>query len=495
MGKFGRSSQLASVATVLAVAMTVRVMFWDQLRFIATEPYAAQLIPLELLRDDPLASVWNFHSQPPLFNLFVAGIMHVFSLDESRALHASMVGLGLVSLTLLTLAILAVSGRPLIAMSIGCVFALLPSALAFESWLFYAQLELACTAAIALIIARIDERNERRCFLAFGVVGLLLTLVRSAYHPVWLIALLVGWLGSRALLLRRERANGPSRDVRTTRGWLVPLAVFSALTLAWPAKNQLQFGFFGSSSWLGMSLAKIAVYPLPLELRRRWVDAGTLSRYAIVAPFLPIEAYGPPPRSAPPAHPVLALPLNDERYIEVSETLARDAQWVITHEPSTYLTTAWLAIQRFFEPTTLHSAFMHVNMPVLAEYDVLFLSLLYPWGHVYLSVLAYFLPLLGGVAAWLAALCRRCPRSVGTQGLLLAGTLSYAFLVFNFTEWGENNRFRYTLLPLIVFGDVWMIVQLVRYGRVPHWLRRSLRFKAWRGARSGRSSSADWPAR
>ncbi|MET0340477.1 MAG: hypothetical protein ABW252_05715 [Polyangiales bacterium] len=459
MPKTSKLAPVVVVAVVLAVAAVVRAVFWHRLRFLTDEPYAAQLIPLALLRDDPLRSVWNFHSQPPLFNLFVAAILHAAPAHEALALRLAMVGLGLLAFSLLALALLAVTRRPWVAIVGAAAVAVLPSALAYESWLFYAQLELACTAAIAFVIARIDGPDDTRAFAALGVAGLLLTLVRSAYHPVWLLALLLGWAGTRALCARRD--PGAARTAASRRQ-LMLAALFAACALAWPAKNAVQFGFFGNSSWLGMSLAKIAVYPQPYETRLKWVQEGSISHYTLSAPFLPIAQYNPPPPDAPPAHPVLALPLNDARYVAVSKQLSRDALWVIGHAPGSYLATVWQAMVRFFEPTTFHSAFMNANMPALAGYDAPFLALLYPGQHLVFAVLAYLVPLVVGLGTWLRALSGHAEARAGVRGWLLGGTLAYALLVFCCTEWGENNRFRYTLLPLIVFGDAWAAVQVAR---------------------------------
>ena len=461
---------------VLVMAAIVRRLVWDRLFFLTTEQYAAQLIPFELLRGDPVGSIWNFHCQPPLFNALVACALRVFGDHAVLALRLLMVGLGLGASTLLTLAVQRVTDSAVVALLVGLSVGLLPSALLFESWLFYAQLEFFALALLAWLIARLrgaSAADRARSFVQLGALGLALTLIRSAYHPAWLIVLLVGWLATQARIESSTPAapttaggavHGLRRAARRPLAWAT---LFSALALAWPAKNAVQFGFFGSSSWLGMSLAKVAVYPLPVAQRAEWVKRGVLSPYAMAAPFLPVDAYQPLPAAPPATHPVLALPLNDLRYIDVSDRLKEDAVWVIRHQPAAYLENVHAAATRFFEPTTLHSAFTARNIPAIEGYELAVRGLLYPGGTLLPAIMLYFVPLVAGVACWLRAVfTRRGPVDTALQGFVIAATLGYAFVVFNFTEFGENNRFRYTLLPLVVLGNAWV------GGAAARWLRR-----------------------
>jgi hypothetical protein len=72
-----------------------------------------------------------------------------------------------------------------------------------------------------------------------------LVYTRSLFHPLWFVLLL-------ALLLALGRP--------VASGGLRPLVVVGAVSLllvaVWPAKNLARFGFFGFSSWSGMSLAR-----------------------------------------------------------------------------------------------------------------------------------------------------------------------------------------------------------------------------------------------
>jgi hypothetical protein len=59
------------------------------------------------------------------------------------------------------------------------------------------------------------------------------------------------------------------------------------------AKNQVRFGTFSLSSWLGMNLSRVAVVPLGEERRDDLVEEGVLSELALVAPFRKYADYGP----------------------------------------------------------------------------------------------------------------------------------------------------------------------------------------------------------
>jgi uncharacterized protein (TIGR03382 family) len=88
----------------------------------------------------------------------------------------------------------------------------------------------------------VDGPTPGRLAWALAPAGLLVH-ARSLFHPLWFVLFL-------ALLLALARP-------RLAWGRTAPVAAAALLLLvAWPAKNLARFGFFGFSSWSGMSLAR-----------------------------------------------------------------------------------------------------------------------------------------------------------------------------------------------------------------------------------------------
>jgi hypothetical protein len=125
------------------------------------------------------------------------------------------------------------------------LFFLNPYFYASLHYLFYTAWELLFLSLAAYLALRYFE-NPRVTRLAAALApAVLLVYTRSLFHPLWFALLL-------AMLLALGRAKAPAG--------FRPLAAVGAVALiliaAWPLKNLVRFGFFGFSSWSGLSIAR-----------------------------------------------------------------------------------------------------------------------------------------------------------------------------------------------------------------------------------------------
>jgi len=205
-----------------------------------------QLMPWPPLVDDLGGAMLDLHSQPPLLNL-VFGL----ALQASIATRVSVATLlqpvffacGAAAVAAFALLARRLIPRPMVRLAVVIIFLANPYLYASLHYFFYTPLELLFLLWSGLLGFRyMDDSGPGRLAAAL-VPALLLVYARSLFHPIW-------FAGFVALLLALAWPRGRWKVVAP-----VLLASFVLLG-AWPAKNLARFGFFGFSSWSGMSLAR-----------------------------------------------------------------------------------------------------------------------------------------------------------------------------------------------------------------------------------------------
>ena len=223
-----------------------------------------QLLSEEWLRNRPLESLFYLHGQPPVLNGLAAA---AFALEAGTGIAAgrTLLVLHLAAGAAAVAAFSSLLCRLVVSRSLRLLVLatlLLDPALygrAFE--LYYTFHELVLLVAGAFFAERWWRRGRTVDLLAASGAALLLTLTRTLFHPLWAAGVvLILVLGSRSR--RRTAAAVAAGTV--------------LLSLAWPLKNELVFGFFGSSSWLGFNVSNsLPVHrrPAPIPIR---VRVGTI---------------------------------------------------------------------------------------------------------------------------------------------------------------------------------------------------------------------------
>lgn len=224
-----------------------------------------QLLDEPLLRDRLAESILYLHSQPPFLNLFLG-----LTLKLARATSVApetwltighfLVGAGLVAA--LSAVLGEILGPGLLAPFGMALFLLNPILYVSLFEYFYTAHELLLLALFALLTHRFLRTGRVGAFA--GAAGCLVALagLHSLYHFAAMLALVTG-LAFLAPATKSGRHLDKSRVLVLTASTLA--------LLAWPAKNLVVFGFFGSSSWAGLNLAnglgvsypRLALFILP----------------------------------------------------------------------------------------------------------------------------------------------------------------------------------------------------------------------------------------
>lgn len=213
-----------------------------------------QLLGREWLAERPLESLLLLHSQPPLLNAMLAGLLRTSAasgLAVETLARAMFAGFGLLAAVLLHRIVLALT-RSRLAAGIAVVLALADPAFHVFGCLFFYEFPLHALMLLVIWAAVGYLRRGQRGWLVL-LVGALATVsnLRTLFGPPWAVAvfLIVVWLRRRM-----ERAAG-SR-VRMPEGAATAAVVLASMLALWPLKNYVVFGRFIYSSWTGFNLCR-----------------------------------------------------------------------------------------------------------------------------------------------------------------------------------------------------------------------------------------------
>ncbi len=429
-------------------------------------PWFWQFLDLPLLRNDLATSLWYLHAQPPLFNAFLGAVLKLGGGNAALVFHATYVAIGLgIALALHDL-LRAVGLGHRAAIAVTLLYVASPTALLYEKWLMYTQLETGALLLAAWSLHRLCTRSGWRNATAYFVAIAALALTRSLFHPIWVVTCVaIPWISARPL--RREVVFGS----------VCALALVGGLYL----KNDRLFGVPAASSWFGMNLANMVFERWPLEERQLLVEQGIVSPLAMAAPFSPLDAYPESFRSVEsPDLPALRAPFktggesnyNHIAYIAISRIYQQDALTLIRRDPARYAAVVSSAWQKFLLAPSNY-AFVEPNRRRILAWNRLY-DMLYgvpdAWIDGGFKVDAPGAPVSAGSLGWLwIALC--IP-SVGFAAIVVVRslfsvsraqpvariatlafcvlTVSFVSIAANAVELGENNRFRVPIEPLLL---------------------------------------------
>ncbi|HUW59758.1 MAG TPA: glycosyltransferase family 39 protein [Candidatus Bathyarchaeia archaeon] len=403
------------------------------------------LLPADLLRNDLATSLYDLHAQPPLYNAWAGLFAKLFYPRHVDAMFYAQILLGGLIAVMTYALIRDWTRRPRFAFAAGICLALNPALFLYEHLGYETLTALGLTLTVFLFSRH--DKTRRASMLAAAIAALALTtLVRSSYHPVLLIP-----IGALACI-----ASG--KDWRRTLAVTILIAL---VPLAWCAKNQARFGFFGSSSWAGQNLWKIA------SLNHEPDDLETLARddahghAPVIEPrVLRARVFRLPHDYAPLGFTQktgrTALDRdnrNNINIIAVSKMFGRNAIRLIRHDPVRYALNTIKAYRLFCQPST--RAIPHNNNPVFRAHDRLYSDLLQ--GAVISRVINHFTGRDPLFSFWLiafpvifilyarAACQQKLPIAVHAAALLILYTLAISTLA----EYGENDRFKFPIEPIL----------------------------------------------
>lgn len=401
-----------------------------------------QYLDPEWLTEAPLASVARLHVQPPLFNLLIAATGANEMLLGWLILAAGLC----VPLCIYALVRRWGGGRRSAGAAAVC-WSLMPASILYEHWLFYTIPVTALLVGTVLAVSRFAEVPTPKRLALLGVIVCTLCWTRSAFHLLW----------AAPLLLWVVRGKG--------RVHYLVAAVTIALIMAPYLNNLSRFGFFGTSSWMGMSLAKVALPQDEPEALEALAAETEACRIAVTPPFSPIAQYGRQALDVPPeSSAVLSsirqpnghVNMNHFGYIDVSRRYRACALHAIREHPEIYAQNVYKSAALFLQPPSGYW-FVGRNADAMRRY-------VDAWSALAPPPIALLIVLLVGVAAAV----RFRPR--GDASLPIAAlTVGYYFAVTSMLEIGENHRFAVVVWPVLLA----LLATAGSYG-VRRWRERGL---------------------
>lgn len=412
-------------------------------------PWLEQLLDLKLLQHHLLQSVWNLHSQPPLFNLAVGIALKLFPHHLSGAFRVVFLAFGLVAAIALEQLLERLAFRRLTAIVLASLISCAPWWLVYENWLYYEYPVMCMLVVAAFALAQFERTRSTAWGVVFFVLIALVIFTRASFQAVWLIFVL-------ALLLAVPR---PAR-----RRLVVAAAVPVLLVALLYVKQFVQFGVPSTTSWFGMNLARITLNIAPRSEVQPLVEDGTLSRIALVKPFSALPSYEDLgfPRPKHTGIPALdevvksngAVNLNNIAYVDLSRRYLHESLLYIRYRPGGYLRGIGKAVGKLSVPATDYS-YVFPERAKIRWWDRLWNAIVYwrtPWAHG----IGFALPLLyvcdaaWGVLLLVRTVRRRVLQPWTSTALFIWGTVVYLLLLASLTDYGENERVHLPIDPLVL---------------------------------------------
>ena len=442
-----------------------------------------QYLDAEILRHDLLRGIWLLHSQPPLFNLFLGCVLKLFPDSSTFAFAVLLQAMGVGILFTIVWLMQRLQVPYAIALLLCALLAFHPSFLVYTHWLFY-TVPVALTLVLSVAsLLRFAETSSGLWARVFCWLAAILMLTRAIFHPVWFVVV----IATTVLLV------GPVARRRLLVAAVAPLLVVNL----WYAKNAVQVGIFGASSWLGMNLRrgwsissenppgapeevgrKLGVANLQPKEIGALVDAGKVPEVWLKRPFAKpprfrsLGYFAPYEAGDPGCHPAICAPYksdgrvnyNHRDYALISREFLRGDLAVMRAYPDRYLQRVAMAFWYFLQPGP-RLIFGAYNLKRLEQVCARWNGALFLSGFLgapaedsfNLIFIAYpALLLYGTTKAWFT---RGPARAVFAY---VALTLTWFILVTNLIEIGENDRMRFEIDPLMLVLLGCMLASLER---------------------------------
>jgi len=421
-----------------------------------------QYLDEELLKNDLLHSLLYLHSQPPLFNLFLGLVLKVGGENATLVLQIAYMAMGLVLYwSVFSVQVGLGIGRST-AFLTSTVFALSPSCVLYENWLFYTY-PLATLLCLSALCLGASLRNRGSPYF-FGFFLLLFVIggIRSIFHYSYFLV-----VGCCLVAICRDRR----------RQILFAAALPCALLLSLFSKNLVVFGSFSTSSWMGMNAWTMSTRNIPFDLRERLVQQGKLSDLSLIGRFSPSDAY--PAEFFEVEERFRGIPavahekktngrsnFNHVGYIAVSEQYMQDAIRGLLDYPAYFFVGLARSSVAYFKSTSdyvplegnrlqipcirkLYNYLLYAKLP----YDLSRIEGLPIYSdrshYLYLSLLLG-LPLLILYGVWIAFFGKHLDENGRIVTAYLVFNIAFVAVIGNLFEAGENHRFRFLTDPMYV---------------------------------------------
>lgn len=428
-----------------------------------TIPFAAfQLLDVDWLRDGLAESLLNLHAQPPLLN---------FALGVALKLAAT---LGCRVETLLLLghvvfgagAVLALAGlahellgrgpRTYVVLTIILVNPFFYASL-FQY--FYTIHEWCLLVGIGFFSVRFLKTGRTRAFAGALLLVVVLVNLHSLFHVAWALTLVI------ALLLLAPRPVSADRaDSRLVRRRALCASAALLASLAWPVKNLVKFGFFGSSSWVGINFARDLVNAYPRVMAPFLGYPSTPEVERELAAFVPAGC-----RTVPALATLRksdsSMNWNHFAILSLSREMGMRAVQRVGAQPSSLLVKAARNYIRGYAVYEGRHPYTGVLEPVavgpfshvwLRAYELLFFQYL---GENTVrepfSGFAFVFPILFMISVAQVVRRGRERREEAKAVASLLFTIAWVLAMVLFVDGREGNRMRFSTEPFLVIAVFW----------------------------------------
>jgi hypothetical protein len=418
-----------------------------------------QTIPVDLLMNDFWRSLWYMHFQPPLYNLYGAFFFYTIPRSSLEGMQFGNILLGALISGEIYLILIKLTKRRILSVTVSLFLALDVGIFVYEAYILYDILTLFLIITSVTILTLYWESKKISLGYLYLATICLLVLTRSVYH------LLVVPVGIALVALYQPH--------QFKKIFLVGILI-SLIPLGWYVKNYSLFGFFGASSWQGLSLWKLASHNYTPEELDELKDAGVIHPIAAEVPvFSPASEYIPYGFNLESEIPLLNQ--DDQRNINViavGREYRNSAIEIIKHDPSRFVKSLFLAYRIFNLPS---ERFKHhvVNIQKIPTHVWLASDILQgyfledrfkiPMGSFYYLLI----PLCPVI--YIFEFIRTTRRKNKNPIAYVRGTLVETWIIFLifytttvgvFFEIGENNRYKFYIESLVI---VYLCVVASRY--------------------------------
>jgi hypothetical protein len=346
--------------------------------------------------------------------------------------------------------------KPWVSALLTIWFMISPATVLYENLYIYAYPTAFLLIFAALSLSKFLETDNFWWGFAFFSFLASLCLTWAIFHLFWMVAVI--------LLVAIVYRNWRKIVVIS----LIPLM----LVFGWYTKNFFLFDTFGASSWVGMNVSHVTfLSPLtPRSVREQLFNLEELTPYPVTEAFRAIEDYNgilpiPPAEGIPVLDENIksteAINFNHAFYIPLSELMLKDALRFIRLRPDLYLASVKQGFFIYFHSSSDYLLLKDKPTPQLeAWWDHFFYGQLSDYQGDYNNrwkndpryigsflVIAYGAAVLYGMIGVLTR--NPADRIFVAVIAFMTFTILYFTLMVNFFDLGENNRFRFTIDPLV----------------------------------------------
>ena len=440
-------------------------VFWDW-----------HLIDRSLLEERLFESIFYLHTQPPLWNLYIAALLAIPAQYQIAFLTSVALILGFASYSCLFWLMQFMKISRISALGLSTLFMASPTFILLEHTTGSDFVVVTLLVISLVLLWRFTEEPSYARALLFFFFLAIICLVRSLFHvSFFILATIVVVVTNRKMYKAILFASIPCL--------VIVLSVY--------VKNYVVFGKFSASTWMGMNAAKVVTRSISLSERTEWHKEGIVSDVMLHEPWSDLAEYPEKLCRVDPrfSHiPLLTTKYKDGgyknlhhvAYIAVADQYMSDLIQVIRYRPFRYvngLAAAWFC---YFRSTDESEWLAHreMFMPLVNVYDYLLYGKS-PWPLNYATdrkasynfyvILLVVLPLLFLYGLILLLDKHKLTRQQKTIVGFMMLSIVFVAVTINFFELAENQRARF-------YTDSFSLILLGHFIQNRAW--RSLR-RVW----------------